>query len=73
MSLKNLKTLQVLSVVLCGFAGLYVCLCLHMCVCECVCALLLDNRIISTGQIAALAECSGRRLSANISVLSPAE
>lgn len=38
----------------------------------CVCTLL-DNRIISTGQIAALAESSELRLSANISVLSPAE
>lgn len=48
-------------------------LCCAVCVHVCVCTVLLDNRIISTGQIAALAECGGRRLSANISVLSPAE
>lgn len=47
-----------------------------VCVCLCVVvyvfALLLDNGIISMGQIAALAESSARTLSANISALSPA-
>ncbi len=43
------------------FCGVFVSLCVLVsaCVCECVCSM--DNRIISTGQIAALAEC-GRRM-----------
>lgn len=66
--IKKSKTLQVLSVWLCRCVCVY--LSVHVYVCVCV---LLDNRIISTGQIAALAESSGLRLSANISVLTPAE
>lgn len=58
---KNPKVFPVLSAV-----------CVCLCVVVYVFALLLDNGIISMGQIAALAESSARTLSANISALSPA-